>query len=148
MDALLEAGVVSVVYAVPDPNPIASGGAERLRAAGVDVTEGIAAEQVTGGPLRVVAPAANRAPARHLEIRDQCRRQERGRRRVVAVITSDPACADVHRRRAVADAIVVGTGTVLFDDPTLTARPGGVGGAPTAAGVVVGMRRFHRKPMC
>ena len=49
-------------------------------------------------------------------------------------ITNDPARADVHRRRAVADAIVVGTGTVLFDDPTLTARPGGVlARAPTAA---------------
>ena len=37
-------------------------------------------------------------------------------------ITSEAARADVHRRRATADAIVVGTGTVLADDPTLTAR--------------------------
>ena len=37
-------------------------------------------------------------------------------------ITSEAARADVHRRRAAADAIVVGTGTVFVDDPALTAR--------------------------
>ena len=143
VDSLLEAGVVSVVYAVPDPNPIASGGAERLRAAGVGVTEGIAAEQGTGGPLR-----------------EWLHRQRTGRPHVTwkfatsvdgrsaaadgssQWITSDPARADVHRRRAVADAIVVGTGTVLFDDPTLTARPGGVLTGRQPLRVVVGMREI------
>lgn len=143
VDALLEAGVISVVYAVSDPNLVASGGSERLRAAGVSVTEGISADQVTGGPLR-----------------EWLHRQRTGRPHVTwkfatsidgrsaaadgssQWITSDLARADVHRRRAVADAIVVGTGTVLFDDPTLTARTGGVLAGRQPLRVVVGMREI------
>lgn len=52
VDALLAAGVAAVVYAVEDPNPVASGGAERLRAAGVAVTPGVGTEDVSAGPLR------------------------------------------------------------------------------------------------
>ena len=59
-------------------------------------------------------------------------------------ITSEAARADVHRRRATADAIVVGTGTVLADDPTLTARlaDGGLADRQPLR-VVVGMRDIH-----
>lgn len=143
VDALLHAGVASVVYAVSDPNPVASGGAERLRAGGVVVTEGISADQVTDGPLR-----------------EWLHRQRTGRPHVTwkfatsvdgrsaaadgssQWITSDLARADVHRRRAAADAIVVGTGTVFVDDPTLTARPGGVLSDRQPLRVVVGMREI------
>ena len=52
VDALLDAGVAAVVYAVADPNPAAAGGAGRLHAAGVAVTAGVAAEEVAAGPLR------------------------------------------------------------------------------------------------
>ena len=59
-------------------------------------------------------------------------------------ITSEAARADVHRRRATADAIVVGTGTVLADDPALTARlaDGGLADRQPLR-VVVGMRDIH-----
>lgn len=143
VDALLNAGVASVVYAVSDPNPVASGGAERLRAGGVAVSEGVSAAQVTAGPLR-----------------EWLHRQRTGRPHVTwkfatsidgrsaaadgssQWITSDLARADVHWRRAAADAIVVGTGTVLVDDPTLTARPGGVLSECQPLRVVVGMREI------
>lgn len=143
VDALLNAGVASVVYAVSDPNPVASGGAERLRAGGVAVSEGVSAAQVTAGPLR-----------------EWLHRQRTGRPHVTwkfatsidgrsaaadgssQWITSDLARADVHWRRAAADAIVVGTGTVLVDDPTLTARPGGVLSEYQPLRVVVGMREI------
>lgn len=142
-DALLSAGVASVVYAVSDPNPVASGGAERLRAGGVVVTGGVSAVQVTDGPLR-----------------EWLHRQRTGRPHVTwkfatsvdgrsaaadgssQWITGDLARADVHRRRAAADAIVVGTGTVFVDDPTLTARPGGVLSERQPMRVVVGMREI------
>jgi diaminohydroxyphosphoribosylaminopyrimidine deaminase/5-amino-6-(5-phosphoribosylamino)uracil reductase len=56
-------------------------------------------------------------------------------------ITSDEARADVHRLRAVADAVVVGTGTVFADDPTLTARlPDGSLAEHQPLRVVVGRR--------
>jgi diaminohydroxyphosphoribosylaminopyrimidine deaminase/5-amino-6-(5-phosphoribosylamino)uracil reductase len=123
VDALLEAGVAAVVYAVSDPNPIAAGGAQRLTAAGVSVHSGLLADEVAGGPLR-----------------EWLHRQRTGRPHVTwkyaasvdgrsaaadgssQWITGEVARADVHRHRAVADAIVVGTGTVLADDPSLTAR--------------------------
>jgi riboflavin biosynthesis pyrimidine reductase len=57
-------------------------------------------------------------------------------------ITSEAARADLHRRRAAADAIVVGTGTVFTDDPTLTARlPDGSLAADQPLRVVVGLRQ-------
>ena len=58
-------------------------------------------------------------------------------------ITSEAARADVHRRRAVADAIVVGTGTVFVDDPALTARlPDGSLAERQPLRVVVGIREI------
>jgi diaminohydroxyphosphoribosylaminopyrimidine deaminase/5-amino-6-(5-phosphoribosylamino)uracil reductase len=58
-------------------------------------------------------------------------------------ITSEPARADVHRRRAAADVVVVGTGTVLADDPTLTARlPDGSLAERQPLRVVVGEREI------
>ncbi|BCI81728.1 bifunctional diaminohydroxyphosphoribosylaminopyrimidine deaminase/5-amino-6-(5-phosphoribosylamino)uracil reductase RibD [Mycobacterium sp. SMC-18] len=123
VDALLDAGVAAVVFAVADPNPVAAGGAQRLTDAGVTVTSGVLADEVSGGPLR-----------------EWLHRQRTGRPHVTwkfaasldgrsaaadgtsQWITGPAARADVHRHRAAADAIVVGTGTVLADDPTLTAR--------------------------
>src|SRR5690606_41636063 len=52
VDALLAAGVSTVIYAVADPDPVASGGARRLAAAGVRVTGGVLADDVAAGPLR------------------------------------------------------------------------------------------------
>ncbi|HEX3779227.1 MAG TPA: bifunctional diaminohydroxyphosphoribosylaminopyrimidine deaminase/5-amino-6-(5-phosphoribosylamino)uracil reductase RibD, partial [Pseudonocardiaceae bacterium] len=52
VDALVAAGVRSVYFAVSDPNPRAAGGAAALRAAGVDVHDGLLADEVGSGPLR------------------------------------------------------------------------------------------------
>lgn len=123
VDSLLRSGVSSVVYAVADPNPIAAGGSRRLRAGGIEVVAGLGEELVSGGPLR-----------------EWLHKQRTGRPHVTwkfatsvdgrsaaadgssQWITSEAARLDVHRRRAAADAIVVGTGTVFVDDPVLTAR--------------------------
>src|SRR6185312_2202779 len=59
-------------------------------------------------------------------------------------ITSEAARADVHRRRAAADAIIVGTGTVFADDPALTARlPDGSLAERQPMRVVVGEREIY-----
>jgi diaminohydroxyphosphoribosylaminopyrimidine deaminase / 5-amino-6-(5-phosphoribosylamino)uracil reductase len=144
VDALLAAGLSAVAYAVGDPNPVASGGAARLTEAGVDVRKGVLAEDVAGGPLR-----------------EWLHKQRTGRPHVTwkfatsvdgrsaaadgssQWITSEAARADVHRRRAAADAIVVGTGTIFFDDPTLTARlPDGGIAERQPLRVVVGEREI------
>lgn len=139
--ALLDAGVVAVHYAVGDPNPEAAGGAETLVSAGVEVTSGLRAQDVERGPLRA-----------------WLHRQRTGRPHVTwkyaATLDGRSAAADgtsqwitgpearerVHADRAKLDAIVVGTGTVLADDPRLTARtPDGSLAAHQPVRVVVGL---------
>ena len=123
VDALLEAGITSVVYAVSDPNPRAAGGAARLAAAGVHVVSDVQADLVTTGPLRewlhkqrTGLPHVTWKYATSIDGRSAAADGSS------QWITSEAARADLHRRRAAADAIVVGTGTVLADDPVLTAR--------------------------
>ncbi|HJA04875.1 MAG TPA: bifunctional diaminohydroxyphosphoribosylaminopyrimidine deaminase/5-amino-6-(5-phosphoribosylamino)uracil reductase RibD [Candidatus Microbacterium stercoravium] len=121
-EALIAAGVARVVYAVSDPGDHSGGGAERLRAAGIDVEGG-----VLGDNARALLESwlTSRALGRpHVTVKWA---QSLDGRAAAADgtskwITGTGARADVHRRRADADAIVVGTGTVLADDPALTAR--------------------------
>lgn len=123
-EALLEAGVGRVVFAQPDLNPIASGGAERLRTAGLDVEGGVLADQA-----RLVNPEWSFA-MRHRRPFVTWKLAATLDGRVAAAdgtsrwITADQARADVHAWRARCDAILVGTGTVVADDPQLTVRDG------------------------
>jgi diaminohydroxyphosphoribosylaminopyrimidine deaminase/5-amino-6-(5-phosphoribosylamino)uracil reductase len=121
--ALAEAGVARVVVAVRDPNPLAAGGAERLRAMGVRVETGLLAEEAGRGnaewltAVRLGRPHVTWKFAATLDGRSAA---EDG---TSQWITSEEARADVHRLRAGCDAIIAGIGTVLADDPRLTARP-------------------------
>lgn len=123
VNALLAAGISTVVYAVADPNPVASGGAARLTEAGVEVIGGVLADEVAGGTLREWLHK-QRTGLPHVTWKYAASVDGRSAAAdgTSQWITSEPARADVHHRRAAADAIVVGTGTVLADDPTLTAR--------------------------
>lgn len=121
-DALVAAGVARVVYAVPDPNPLAAGGAARLRAAGLVVTtavESAAAAALNAPFLHVVRgaprPYVTLKLARSL---DGALAPASGSR----WLTGPLARRWVHRARAQADAVAVGIGTVLADDPALTVR--------------------------
>lgn len=121
---ILDAGVAGVVYGVTDPNPAAAGGARVLRHAGVqvrqDVTvEGLAAtgalrawlhRQRTGRPLVTWKYAASLDG--YVAASDGTSKW----------ITGETSRAHAHARRALVDAIIVGTGTVAADDPTLSAR--------------------------
>jgi diaminohydroxyphosphoribosylaminopyrimidine deaminase/5-amino-6-(5-phosphoribosylamino)uracil reductase len=120
--ALIDAGVRRVVFAQADLTPVAAGGSERLHAAGIEVE---------GGILSAEASALNRA---------WTFAQEHGRPYVTwkfaATLDGRSAAADgtsrwisgpasrldTHRERALCDAILVGTGTVLTDNPRLTVR--------------------------
>ncbi|ETB19945.1 5-amino-6-(5-phosphoribosylamino)uracil reductase [Mycobacterium avium subsp. avium 11-4751] len=144
VDALLEAGVSTVVYAIADPNPQAAGGAGRLQEAGVTVRSGLLADEVSGGPLREWLHK-QRTGLPHLTWKyassvDGRSAAADGSSRW---ISSEASRLDLHRRRAAADAIVVGTGTVLADDPALTARlPDGTLADRQPLRVVVGMREI------
>lgn len=121
-EALIAAGVARVVYAVDDPGDESSGGGERLRAAGITVEAGVLAQD--GRALLESWMTLQRLGRPHVTVKWA---QSLDGRAAAADgtskwITGPAARADVHRRRADADAIVVGTGTLLADDPALTAR--------------------------
>jgi diaminohydroxyphosphoribosylaminopyrimidine deaminase/5-amino-6-(5-phosphoribosylamino)uracil reductase len=136
-DAIVAAGVARVVSAVRDPNALVDGrGYRRLRDAGVEVVDGV---------LRERAAHLNRAFFRHVttgrpfvtwKVAATLDGKVAARDRSSRWITDDDARADAHRLRGWADAIVVGSGTVLADDPTLTVRDAGYRGRATTRVVV------------
>ena len=125
-EALIAAGIARVVFAVSDPNPLAAGGAERLRQAGIDVVVGADEVAVSRGALApwltAVAQSRPFVTWKYAATLDGRAAAADGTSRW---ITNSVSRADVHALRDVVDAIVVGSGTVLIDDPQLTVR--GVG---------------------
>ena len=122
--AILAAGVARVVVACADPTAEAGGGATDLRDAGVDVENGLLADEVALGPLegwltsrRTGHPFVTWKYAATLDGRSAA---ADGTSRW---ITSEGSRQDVHRLRGEVDAVVAGVGTVLTDDPLLDARP-------------------------
>lgn len=141
-DALRAAGVATVAFAVPDPHPRAGGGAAVLRAAGIAVREGALADEVRRGPLRAWLLAV-RAGRPHVTWKLAATLDGRSAAAdgTSRWITGEAARAEVHALRGAVDAIVVGTGTVLADDPALTARhPDGTPRTHQPLRVVVGRR--------
>ena len=121
-EALIEAGVARVVFASADPNPRAAGGAERLRAAGVEVEGGI--ERLAACELNAAFFHSfhSRRPWVVLKLALSADGAIAPASRERRWITGAAAQEEVHRLRAGHDAIAVGLGTVLADDPALTAR--------------------------
>ncbi|PYG02210.1 diaminohydroxyphosphoribosylaminopyrimidine deaminase / 5-amino-6-(5-phosphoribosylamino)uracil reductase [Georgenia satyanarayanai] len=127
--ALHAAGIARVVHAVGDPDPVASGGARWLAGQGVDVLTaedaGVPVD-VTGRAARVSAAWVTAMRRRRPWVVGKSAMSLDGR--VAAAdgtsrwITGAAARTHAHTVRADVDAVVVGTGTVLTDDPALTAR--------------------------
>lgn len=142
--ALIDAGIVTVYYSVPDPGPVAGGGAETLRAAGITVHPGLGADAVIHGPLRAWLHRA-RTGRPHVTWKYAATLDGRSAAQdgTSQWISGPEARARVHDERSRLDAIVVGTGTVLADDPWLTARlPDGDLAPHQPLRVVVGMREI------
>ena len=99
------------------------------------VTGGVCADEVAGGPLREwLHKQRTGLPHVTWKFATSVDGRSAAADGSSQWITGEAARADVHRRRAAADAIVVGTGTVFADNPTLTARlPGGARRAPAVA---------------
>lgn len=133
--ALIEAGIARVVYAVADPNPDATGGAATLRAAGIEVEGGLLAAEAARGNEVWLTSLARRRPFvvwKYAATLDGRIAAADGTSRW---ITSAESRADVHRLRAEADAVVAGSGTLRADDPHLAVR--GHDGAAQPLRVVV-----------
>jgi diaminohydroxyphosphoribosylaminopyrimidine deaminase/5-amino-6-(5-phosphoribosylamino)uracil reductase len=122
-EAIIEAGIKKVIVGMVDPNPkCAGGGIKRLRDAGIEVEHGLLADKVakqnevfvkhitTGRPF-VVLKAAISLDGKIAEAEGK-----------TTAITGADVKHRVHELRDEYDAIMVGIGTVLIDDPLLTAR--------------------------
>ncbi len=141
-NALLEAGVARVVAGARDPNPVVDGlGFARLREGGVEVTTGV---------LEAEAERLNEAFAKHvrtgmpwvvLKMAATLDGKVAARDGSSRWITGEEARAEVHRMRGGADALVVGAGTALADDPALTARDPEYRGRPVLRVLVDGRGR-------
>jgi len=139
--ALIEAGVARVVAATGDPNPLVDGaGFARLRAAGIEVVV---------GPLAAEARRLNESFERHVMtglpfVTLKSAATLDGKTAAAdgssKWITGEAARADVQRLRAGADAIVVGSRTVIADDPALTVRDPAFADARPPLRVVVDSR--------
>ena len=119
--AIIDAGIAKVIYTVTDPNPIASGGAELLRAAGIEVEYRESAhlayvqrawlhKEVTGRPLMIwkVATTVDGKVAASDGTSQW--------------ITGPESREDVQNLRAQSDAILIGTNTAIIDNPHLIPR--------------------------
>ncbi|MFJ3381955.1 bifunctional diaminohydroxyphosphoribosylaminopyrimidine deaminase/5-amino-6-(5-phosphoribosylamino)uracil reductase RibD [Curtobacterium sp. NPDC090217] len=120
--ALIEAGVGRVVYAIDDPGADVHGGADRLRAAGVDVVSGVLADEASAFLERWLASVRLGRPWVTVKWASSLDGRAAAADGTSKWITGAAARQHVHEQRASHDAIVVGTGTVLADDASLTAR--------------------------
>jgi len=140
-DALRDAGIAHVVFAQPDPTTQASGGADLLRQMGIQVTSGVLADQaeyLTRGWTSVQRRARPYLTLKCAMTMDGRVADDTGG---PTAITGEVARAWVHAERARTDAVIVGTGTALVDNPSLTARrPDGSLEAAQPLRVVVGLR--------
>ncbi|MFE5631078.1 bifunctional diaminohydroxyphosphoribosylaminopyrimidine deaminase/5-amino-6-(5-phosphoribosylamino)uracil reductase RibD [Streptomyces sp. NPDC056470] len=142
--ALIEAGVRRVVYAVGDPNPQATGGADTLRAAGVEVGQGLLAQEAEAGNIAWLTSVRLGRPFVRWKYAATLDGRIAAADGTSRWITSSDSRADVHRLRAEADAVVVGSGTARTDDPHLAVR--GVEGAVQPLRVVVDTEASAVKP--
>jgi diaminohydroxyphosphoribosylaminopyrimidine deaminase/5-amino-6-(5-phosphoribosylamino)uracil reductase len=131
-DAIVAAGIARVVSAIEDPNPeVAGRGYSRLRAAGVAVTEGVCRDEARRGHAGHISRVLHGRPhvALKLAVSADGKAALPGGKPVQ--ITGEETRARVHLMRAMNDAILVGIGTVLADDPALTCRlPGMLKASP------------------
>ncbi len=122
-EALIAAGVARVVCALRDPNKKAAGGLERLEAEGIQVEHGILASEAAWriAPFLHGAVHADR-PFVTLKLAVSLDAAVAGPSRRRAWLTGPESRAAVHALRAESDAVAVGIGTALADDPALTVR--------------------------
>ena len=121
-EALIAAGIRRVVYAADDPGATSGGGRQRLRAAGVSVVSGVHADEVRSFLHPWLSAVRNSRPYLTLKWASSLDGRAAAADGTSQWITGPTARERVHLQRSQSDAILIGTGTVIADNPTLTAR--------------------------
>jgi diaminohydroxyphosphoribosylaminopyrimidine deaminase/5-amino-6-(5-phosphoribosylamino)uracil reductase len=129
--AIVDAGIARVVAAMRDPNPVVDGrGFEELRSSGIEVRPGVLAAEAERQNLAFAKHVRTGMPFVLWKMAASLDGKVAARDGSSRWITGEAARADVHRLRAWSDAIVVGAGTAIADDPSLTVRDPGYRGDP------------------
>ena len=120
--AIIDAGISTVVFAVNDPNSVASGGADRLRSAGIKVVEGVLKEEAAYANRAWLMKIKKNRPFFTWKVATTLDAKIAATDGTSKWITNETSRADVQILRRQADAILVGTNTVITDDPHLIPR--------------------------
>ena len=121
-EALLAAGVRRVVFAQSDTNPVAVGGAQRLREAGMEVEGGLLADEAQELNRAWTFAIARRRPFVTWKFATTLDGRSAAADGTSRWVSSRAARLDTHRLRGLCDTMLVGTHTVAVDDPELTVR--------------------------
>jgi len=137
-EAIIDAGISKVVYAVTDPNPIAAGGTAKLRNSGIEVVVGLLESEAAFDNRAWITKIAKDRPRITWKIASTMDGKVAASDGSSKWITSELARADVAALRSQADAILTSTATVLADNPLLTSK--GLGKNPVR--IVMGEREI------
>lgn len=122
-EAVMRAGVGRVVIGMADPNPkVTGGGADRLRHAGISVTVGVLEQECRSLNQPFIKWVTHGRPYVTLKCAATLDGRMAARTGDSRWVTNERSRRLVHKMRAAADAVLVGIGTALADDPLLTAR--------------------------
>ena len=154
-DAIIEAGIDTVIVGATDPDPrVAGAGIERLRAAGVTVVADVAAPSVEARDPAYFHHRRTGRARTTLKIASTLDGNVAAQDGSSRWITGTAAREDVHRLRGEHDAVMVGAGTALVDDPELSVRLESWSGPQPRPVVVAGSRQlpsdlrvFDRDPL-
>jgi diaminohydroxyphosphoribosylaminopyrimidine deaminase/5-amino-6-(5-phosphoribosylamino)uracil reductase len=140
-DAIIAAGIVRVVSAIEDPNALAGRGHALLRARGITVDVGVGAAEARRAHAGHIRSVCDHRPHVFLKLAVSADGKVALAGRKPAPITGETARARVHLMRAMNDAILIGIGTALADDPQLTCRlPGMAARSPVRVVLDPGLR--------
>ena len=128
--AIIDAGIATLVYAVADPNPVASGGAAVLKAAGIEVVAGVGQDDAAYSNRAWLTKIIKGRPFITWKVAATLDGKVAAMDGTSKWITNEASRADVQKVRRQVDAIMVGTQTVIADDPHLVPRDAKVGANP------------------
>ena len=144
VQAIIDAGITTVVLAVNDPNAVAAGGADALRAAGLTVIEGVLKDEAAFSNRAWLMKIKKNRPFFTWKVAATLDGKVAAADGTSKWITNEASRADVQVLRRQADAILVGTNTVIADNPHLIPRGEFAGYAGNPIRVICGEQELPK----